>query len=146
MKRTLLPILTLSLVFASSTWAAEPSADQAKAIAAIEKLGGKVTVDEKSPGKPVIGVTFSHMAIPDAGLEYLKGLPNLQNLDLSETEDTDAALEHIKRLTQLRVLHLERSWVFDASLEKIEGLTQLQGLYLRGCELVTDAGLDPEQA
>ena len=35
---------------------AEPNTDQAKAIAEIEKLGGKVTVDEKSPGKPVIRV------------------------------------------------------------------------------------------
>ena len=34
----------------------ELNADQAKAIAEIEKLGGKVTVDEKSPGKPVMAV------------------------------------------------------------------------------------------
>ena len=57
MNRIVLPLLTLGLSLAPVLcWAAEPNADQAKAIAEIEKLGGKVTVDEKSPGKPVIAV------------------------------------------------------------------------------------------
>ena len=53
MNRILL-LLALSLA-PVLCWAAEPNADQAKAIAEIEKLGGKVTIDEKRPGKPVIG-------------------------------------------------------------------------------------------
>ena len=38
--------------------AAELNAEQAKAIAEIEKLGGKVILDKKSPGKPVFFVTW----------------------------------------------------------------------------------------
>ena len=63
-------------------WAAEPNADQAKAIAEIEKLGGKVTVDEKSPGKPVIEWIWRKRKVTDAGLEHLKGLTQLQSLNL----------------------------------------------------------------
>jgi hypothetical protein len=38
--------------------ATEPNAEQAKAISQIKKLDGSVTVDEKSPGKPVHAVDF----------------------------------------------------------------------------------------
>ena len=59
MSRIALSLLMLGLSLAPVLcWAAEPNTDQAKAIAAIEKLGGKVTVDEKSPGKPVISVNL----------------------------------------------------------------------------------------
>jgi hypothetical protein len=39
-------------------WAAEMNSEQAKAIAEIEKIGGKVTVDEKNPDKPVKSLRF----------------------------------------------------------------------------------------
>ena len=65
-------VLTLALSLAPVLcWAAEPKADEAKAIAEIEKLGGKVTRDEKSPGKPVIEVDLSDSKVTDAGLERL---------------------------------------------------------------------------
>ena len=32
-------------------------ADEAAAVKAVEKLGGRVTVDAKRPGKPVVGVS-----------------------------------------------------------------------------------------
>ena len=66
---------------------------QAKAIAEVIRLGGKVTVDEKSPGKPVIGVSLRHVEVTDAGLECLKEFPQLQLLDLDHTQITDAGLE-----------------------------------------------------
>ena len=58
---------------------------QAQAIAEIEALGGKVTVDEKSPDKPVIGVSLRHIDVTDVGLACLKDLPRLQLLDLDHT-------------------------------------------------------------
>ena len=42
----------------------------------------------------------------DAGLEHLKGLSQLQRLDLASTQVTDAGLEHLKGLTQLQTLDL----------------------------------------
>ena len=42
----------------------------------------------------------------DAGLVHLKGLTNLQSLDLDSTKVTDAGLEHLKGLTKLQSLSL----------------------------------------
>ena len=48
-----------------------------KAVAFVEKLGGRVTRDEKLPGKPVIGVHLSFNAVTDVGLKELAPLKNL---------------------------------------------------------------------
>jgi hypothetical protein len=84
----------------------EPNEDQAKAVAKIQKLGGKVTVDEKSPDKPVIGVDLRHTKITDADLAHLKALTKLHNLALSRTWITDAGLEHLKGLTNVSLFLL----------------------------------------
>ncbi len=131
----------------AASQAAEANPDQAKVIAEIEKLGGKVTVDEKSPDKPVIQVIFNHTQVTDAGLEYVKGLPKLQLLELWDTQVTDAGLEHIQGLTQLQSLvlgvtkELGATKVTDAGLKHLKGLTNLQTLNLSGTQ-VTDAGLE----
>jgi internalin A len=49
-------------------------ADEAAAVKAVEKLGGKVTVDDKQPGKPVVGVELSGTKVTDAALKELKEL------------------------------------------------------------------------
>ncbi len=70
--------LTLALSLAPILCcAAEPNADQARAIAEIEKLGGKVGVDEKSPEKPVLSVDLRGTGVTDAGVQGLqKALPH----------------------------------------------------------------------
>ena len=55
---------------------------------AVEKLGGKVTRDDKLPGKPVIGVNLGHTKVTDAGLKELKDLKQLTSLNLAETKVT----------------------------------------------------------
>ncbi|MGA2258447.1 MAG: hypothetical protein ABSG53_27605 [Thermoguttaceae bacterium] len=117
MNRILLSMLMFALPLVSTLCvAAEPSADQAKAIAEIEKIGGKVTVDEKSPGKPAIEVTFWGTQVTDAGLGHLNGLTKLQSLDLGETKVTDAGLIHLKAVPQLITLGLRGTQVTDAGL------------------------------
>jgi len=68
------------------------TASQAAAVAAIKKLGGRVTLDEKNLGKPVIGVNLSRQPVTDAGLEHLKRLTSLHTLNLFNTQVTDAGL------------------------------------------------------
>jgi internalin A len=83
LNRITFSLLVLGLLLAPVLcWAAEPNPDQAKAIAWIEKLGGKVTVDEKSPGKPVNSVNLRHTKVSDTELDHLRGLPQLQRLSL----------------------------------------------------------------
>jgi internalin A len=96
MNRIVFPLLMLGLSFAPLvSWAAERNADEAKAIAEIERLGGKVTVDEKNPGRPVVAVDFTDTQVTDAGLEHLTGLTKLQSLNLEETQITDAGLTYL---------------------------------------------------
>ncbi len=120
--------------------AAEPNADKAKAIAEIEKLGGKVTIDEKSPGKPVIGVSFCDRKVTDAGLKCLKGLTSLHTLILRGTKVTDEGLSQLKGMTTLQSLNLGYTHVTDEGLAHLKGLINLQVLILGNTKL-TNAGL-----
>jgi len=106
---------------------AETNTDQAKAIAEIKKLGGKVTVDEKSP---VISVELEGTRVSDANLASLKGLTQLQSLELKNTDVTDAGLAIVKGLTHLQSLDLTTSKVTDAGLANLCELTTLQTLNL----------------
>ena len=82
--------------------------ERAKAIAAIEALGGKVTFDPKRPGSPVVAVDLSHAKVVDATLEYLKSVPTLEELNLRNTPLTDDGILYFKGLTNLEVLELSR--------------------------------------
>jgi hypothetical protein len=114
-------------------------------IAEIQKLGGTVAIDQRSPGKPIVWLVLSGTKVTDVGLEHLKGLTQLQSLNLRGTKVTDAGLVHLKGLTQLRELDLARSRtilpdVTDAGLVHLKGLNQLQTLNLWGTK-VSDDGL-----
>ncbi len=109
-------------------------------IAEIVKLGGKVTIDDKSPGKPVISVDLQRTKVTDAGLEHLEGLDQLQSLNLHNTKVTDAGLEQLKGLTNLQSLNLGQTSATDAGLAHLKGLTRLQSLNLEQTQ-VTDTGL-----
>ena len=119
---------------------AEANAEQAKAIAEIEKLGGNVTVDEKSPGKPVISVDLQRTKVTDEGMECLTNLNQLTSLNLTATNVTNAGLANLEVLSQLQQLFLNDTKVTDAGLDHLKNLNQLHKLHLRNTE-VTDAGL-----
>ena len=137
-----LAILTPGLLL-FAVWLLSPgawAADQGDAVATITKLGGKVEVDESSPGKPVVKVNLRNKPIKDADLEQLKGLTKLQELRLGGTKITNRGLEHLKELTELRTLILDRTEVSDDGLKHLQGLTNLR--WLNVCETpVTDAGV-----
>lgn len=77
--------------------------------------------------------------ITDAGLVHLKGLTQLQVLELGSMWGvTDVGLAHLKGLTALQVLEVNSRAVTDKGLAHLEGLTGLQVLKL---DNVTDAGL-----
>jgi WD40 repeat protein len=129
----------------SSARDGKKESEQEKAIAEIKKLGGKVAIDEKSPDKPVVEVNLSYGPVTDAGLAYLKGLPQLQSLNLEECgKITDAGLANVKGLTRLKMLNLRRTNITDAGMVNLKGLTQLDVLMLESISEgrdVTDAGL-----
>ena len=73
-----------------------------KAVAFVEKLGGRVTRDEKLPGKPVIGVHLSFSTVTDVGLKELAPLKNLTSLVLAGTQVTDVGLKELRHSKTLR--------------------------------------------
>jgi len=135
---TLLGVATIAVPIA---WAQAGNSAQDRAIAAIEKLGGKVERDETAPDKPVIAVNFGTTQVGDEALANLAGLAKLQKLTLNGTKVTDAGLAQLKGLSKLQKLYLVDTKVGDAGLEHVKGLTELRVLSLVGTQ-VTDAGLD----
>ena len=135
----------------------EATAEQKESIAAIEKLGGRVTFD------PVFSVNLHRCTITaeglvhltrlgrleeliawesvsDAELAPLKELTNLGTLDLSYTEITDAGLVHLKNLTNLRRLDLAGTKVRGDGLANLTRLANLEWLSLINTQ-ASDAGL-----
>jgi hypothetical protein len=137
---------------------------QREAVAAIEKAGGKVGYDyepdpylvpDAEPPGPAwlrkllgndlfVSVTVASIiardAIGDAELEFLEGLPQLQELELGGGMVSGAGLGRIAELPQIQRLVLAGTDVSDAGLQRLKGLTRLQSLDLESTN-VSDAGL-----
>jgi Leucine-rich repeat (LRR) protein len=78
--------------------------------------------------------------VTDAGLVHLRGLAQLEYLDLEYTAITDAGLANIKGATQLEGLVLGHTQVTDAGLVHLRNMTRLKLLFFDGTA-VTDAGM-----
>jgi hypothetical protein len=111
-----------------------------RVIAQLEKLGGRVTVDDKLPGAPPVGIDLHQTRVTDADLELLHGLVNIRTLNLYGTSITDAGLTHLAGLTGLQTLHLNATAIGDTGLAHLRGLTNLKELNLYQTR-VTDEGL-----
>ena len=105
-----------------------------KAIAEIERMGGKVQQ------KTSFAITLSGPAVTDESLGKLLGVTNLTDLDLSDANVTDAGLTRIQALKSLQILDLSFTKVTDAGLAHLKALANLEELDLAGPN-ITDAGL-----
>ena len=120
--------------------------DRERAVAAIQKLGGKVEVDATDSGRPAVKVSFRNTKITDEELSHLKVLTDLKELDLSHTDITNAGLRHVRGLTQLTKLDLSFNKVHDDGLAHLKDMAKLKWLDLeRGCKepktFISDSGL-----
>ncbi len=102
----------------------------------LQRAGGHSSDEYKRGGR----VWKWAKASTDAALECLEDLPQLQILDLTDSQVTDAGLEHVKKLVHLERLFLDGTGVTDAGLEHLKGLTELRVLQLYATQ-VTDAGV-----
>jgi len=166
---TLLLTLGLLLIVAARIEAQQKIQDllEPPVIAEIKMFGGSVNPD--APGKVAVEtvslprasdadlkhlvpflqrlphfqtLSLAHASrITDAGLAYLKDLPNLRGLDLNYTNIGDPGMENIKTLTGLQELRLSHTKVTDAGVESIRGLKDLRTLVLSSTP-ITDRALD----
>src|SRR5687767_1721662 len=72
-----------------------------RAVAAIEKMGGRVTRDKTAPGLPVIHVDLSSGSVTEAGLKEVAGLKQLKRLNLRGTGVTAGGLKELAGHKQL---------------------------------------------
>ncbi len=101
-------IVVLAVIgVAAGTLVAVDEPDEAKAIAKIELLGGKIEWDETLPGRPAVGVSFEGSErFSDRYIYLLKALPNLTRVDMSGSRLTDEGLTqlpHLKKLVELNL-------------------------------------------
>jgi hypothetical protein len=128
--------------------AGSAGADEAedRAIAAIEKLGGKVTRDPKKAGSPVIAVDLRSRKVTDKDLESLQGLKAVESLVLSNNRITDAGLAHLKGLRTLRSLKLDFTGITDKGLEHLKSLQQLEYLHIGYTQVKKEARAKLQEA
>jgi hypothetical protein len=101
--------------------------DDPAAVAALKKLPIRIEPDHLGN---VWRIDAKDCDITGAALEHVKGLYNLEGLELSGTKVTDADLAHLKGLTNLQWLYLDNTKVSDKGLEHLQGLTNLDVLAL----------------
>ncbi len=139
--RTLLVVMTVAIV-AFGGWVQyrryraqenrERVAVVEDAVAAIEKLGGKVT----SKYNELRFQTWLEKQFDDPGdADDPIGVLKVTKVNLTLTNVTDAGLVHVAGLTGLEVLDLHDTYVGDAGLEHLKGLTNLQSLDLNGTDI-----------
>jgi len=140
MKRAIRITIGMSLVFMTALCSVG-SADEAAAIAEIEKLGGTVRIIAKDSEDKEAAFHLSGKELTDEGLVHLKSISKLVWLNLRGTKITDAGLAHLAEIKTLTQLHLEKTAITDAGLAQLAGLENLEYLNLYGTT-VTDAGLE----
>jgi len=106
--------------------AAQP--DDGNSVAQLEKLGARIQRDEH--GK-VIALRFGYAKATDATLVNLKGLHNLQRLEMPCVVNvTDTGLANLKELSELRFLWIGYSNITDKGLVHLSRLANLEELYV----------------
>lgn len=133
---------------------------QQEAVVAIERLGGYIFYEEKSPVRTglsrmilgddscsrVIGVDFNPLKtengqIADADLRLLQSFPRLHHLVLKDCPSISAeGLAELSSLKNLQYLYLNDTPVTDAGLVHLAGLSRLEELSLTHTQ-VTGPGL-----
>src|SRR5262245_64351171 len=103
-------------------------ADEAAAVKALEKVGGRATRDTKLPGKPVVEVFAANMKKPAAGMKAIKSFAKLRRLNLINAQVTDEGLKGISALKELTVLQAYGNKLTRVALKEIGKITQLTRL------------------
>ena len=91
------------------------------------------------PGVTDLNLRFAEY-VTDEGLAAIKGWKNLEQLNVHGTKISDTPLEHVSGLTEIETLDVGSTRVTDVGLEQLSSLPKLKKLTIGGNEL-GDAGL-----
>ena len=127
-------LLSVVIVGLLSTSISSGDEQEDAAVKLVEKAGGSVTRNEKTPGKPVIAVKLKMANVGDVELKVIAGLKHLVelNLNINGKPLTAAGLKELNGLKELKLLELAVSGVKDGDYKELGELTQLEVLNLWG--------------
>ncbi len=128
------------LVTSYQIWRSRQQAQQRKAAAAVEALGGTaqpsfsstspISVILESGNAPNL-FTLNEKGLDDDDLKLFAAAPTTRGLFLFKNNITDQGLVHLKDLKALETLDLRRNpGITDAGLVHLEGLSNLKHLHL----------------
>jgi hypothetical protein len=94
--------------------------DEVEAVKTLEKAGGKITVDDKLPEKPVVAVILWGPGFKAELLRELKELKSLQKLRMGGPWISDDGVKELKDLKSLQLLEIRSPKVTDAALKDLQ--------------------------
>ena len=112
--------------------------EEADAIAAIQKLKGKVEFEGEGQDRRVIKVYLHNTAVQDGDLAILSKLPKLRNLFLGKTHVGDPGLDHVGKSLELVTLSLNSTRVTDNGLKSLTKLAKLKTLNLQETQVTKE--------
>lgn len=141
-----------------------PSAEEARTMEALRRMGGEVEIDEDLPSEARIAVRFRAMnamqfaglkkwpqvgslttgdvrLVPDSAFSHLADLPHLRKLTLSQSSATNATAGKLAECKELRLLYVGGARLGDAGLAALKKLPKLEILDVSNNPAITDAGL-----
>jgi hypothetical protein len=140
MRSKILFAISVWLILAIAGCTQSPGgADEAAAVALIQKLGGKVEYEGERAERRVVKVYLHQTRVSDDDLAVLEKLPKLRNLFLGKTKIGDAGLSHLEHADELQTLSLNSTAVTDAGLKSLSELKNLKTINLQETR-VTAAG------
>jgi hypothetical protein len=139
------PIVLQLMLCAAALWLASGTVaaradDEAKALAAIKRVGGRISREADRPGKSVVQVSLYCRDLSGFDLKALAALKSLTSLSLAWSTAADAELKSVASLTGLSSLDLHSTGVTDEGVKELSALTGLTSLNLNYTG-VTDASL-----
>jgi Leucine-rich repeat (LRR) protein len=125
--------VTLALLAWPATWAlAWSEADTARWVA---DQGGRSAQDAAGH---IVSVDLASTWITDADLARVAGLPQLHRLDLSHTRISDVGMEYLKSLPAVSELNLYfAEFITDDSIASLKTWSRLERLDLRGTRVTS---------
>ncbi len=122
---------------AFDTTQAQTSNSEHKAVAALNRIGAKVTSSEEGQ---VAKVSFLDVDVTDEDLRHLRPFTHLSSLNLFGAKITGTGLKHVSGHKNLEIILLGHSQITDEGLRHLSGLHNLTFLSL-GSTRVSDGGL-----
>src|SRR5262249_54586603 len=85
--------LPSALVLLAVSLPLRPDESEEKAVRAVEKAFGKITRDDKLPGKPVVEIDLSRSGVADGGLVEMAAFKGLRVLSLYDSKVSDVGFK-----------------------------------------------------